>query len=89
MDLHELGEAIFNNYCDSLVCKYTLRLVPLKLLYSPLTISSYGYMRANKFIDDFSSYYSSKNIDIGLDNSEISIIVDNITNKSNGKVLKK
>ena len=88
-DLHELEEAIYNNYCDNLVRKYTLRLVPLKLLYSPMTISFYGYMRANKFIDDFSSYYSSKNINIGLDNSEISIIVDSITNKNNGKVLKK
>lgn len=87
-DLHELEETIYNNYCDSLLRKYTLRLVPLRLLYSPTTTYCNGYMRANKFVDDFNRYYSSKDINLELTTTEIEIIIDSIT-KEQEKVLKK
>jgi molybdopterin converting factor small subunit len=58
LGIEELEKCLFNHECDIELRNKILELVSLKLLYSRNTIPERGYIRANRFINEFNKKFN-------------------------------
>lgn len=78
LDSNELEKVLFNHECDLELRNKLLQLVALKILYSKNTKPEYGYIRAERFIEEFNNSFN-----LALSDDEITAIIEKDYNTSN------
>ena len=78
LDSNELEKVLYNHECDLELRNKLLQLVALKILYSKNTKPEYGYIRAERFIEEFNNSFN-----LALSDDEITAIIEKDYNTSN------